>query len=115
MTTNRDYLTVHVLDTSTGRPAGGLAMILTRVGDAGLVVERVTNADGRSDTPLLDGAAMTPGIYEIAFDVEAWRGGHGDPGFYDRIAIRFIVTASPGHIHIPLLLSPYGYSTYRGS
>lgn len=111
----RDFLTVHVLDTASGRPAAGMGLWLRRAGEPDVLAERVTNADGRCDTPLLGGPAMTPGIYELTFAVEAWRKDAADPGFYDQITIRFTVAADPGHLHIPLLLSPYGYSTYRGS
>jgi 5-hydroxyisourate hydrolase len=90
-----------------------MALTLRR---AGAVLGRhVTNADGRCDAPLLEGDAMVPGIYEIDFDIAGWRAGQSDPGFYDCITVRFIVGADAGHIHVPLLLSPYGYSTYRGS
>lgn len=111
----RDFLTVHVLDTASGRPASGMGLELRRVGEASALAARLTNADGRCDEPLLEGTAMTPGLYEMTFAVDAWRKDLADPGFYDRITIRFTVTADPGHIHIPLLLAPYGYSTYRGS
>lgn len=110
-----DYLTVHVLDTACGRPAVGLRLSLRRANAPEALAERVTNADGRCDGPLLAGAAMAAGIYEITFDVADWRIGQADPGFYDRICIRFTIADTPGHVHIPLLLSPYGYSTYRGS
>jgi 5-hydroxyisourate hydrolase len=108
-------LTVHVLDTATGRPAAGMALSLFRIDGAErspLGVWR-TNADGRCDAPLLSGAAIAAGIYEIAFDVAAWR--TGDAGFYDVITIRFRIADPAMHTHIPLLLSPYGYTTYRGS
>ena len=113
------YLSVHVLDTALGQPAVGLALSLFRIG----TVVRTqlgawhTNADGRCDTPLLSGAALIPGPYEIVFNVGAWRemAKSGDLGFYDLIPIRFRVTDPTVHYHIPLLLSPYGYSTYRGS
>ncbi|MEJ1975805.1 MAG: hydroxyisourate hydrolase [Acetobacteraceae bacterium] len=108
-----DALTVHVLDTATGRPAVGLGLTLRR--DGAVLVGAVTNADGRCDAPLLSGPALSPGIYELTFAVAAWRAAEADPGFYDQITIRFTVPAEPGHVHIPLLLSPYGYSTYRGS
>ena len=77
----------------------------------------MTNADGRCDGPLLEGAALTQGVYEIVFNVGAWRekSGHDDAGFYDLIPIRFRITDPAVHYHIPLLVSPYGYSTYRGS
>lgn len=115
MTTDTDFLTVHVLDTATGRPAAGLALVLRRAEGGEILAERVTNADGRCDAPLIAGVTMRPGPYEIAFDVAAWRDGQSDRGFYDVITIRFVLAADPGHVHIPLLLSPYGYSTYRGS
>jgi 5-hydroxyisourate hydrolase len=108
-----DVLTVHVLDTAAGCPAVGMALTLSR--DGQVLAARTTNADGRCDAPLLAGAAFLPGVYEIAFDVAAWRAGQADAGFYDRITLRFTVKPSPGHVHIPLLLSPYGYTTYRGS
>ncbi|WP_428374707.1 2-oxo-4-hydroxy-4-carboxy-5-ureidoimidazoline decarboxylase [Lichenicoccus sp.] len=108
-----DFLTVHVLDVARGLPAVGLALALSR--DGQLLCSHVTNTDGRCDAPLLAGHALRPGIYEIGFDIEGWRAGQADAGFYDRITIRFRVTPSCGHLHIPLLLSPYGYSTYRGS
>jgi 5-hydroxyisourate hydrolase len=108
-----DFLTVHVLDTARGLPAAGMALTLLREGE--VLAEHVTNADGRCDAPLLSGEAFRAGTYEIVFDVAGWRAGAGDPGFYDRIAIRFMAVTAPGHVHIPLLLSPYGYATYKGS
>jgi 5-hydroxyisourate hydrolase len=76
-----------------------------------------TDADGRCGSPLLAEDALLPGVYEIIFDVRAWRAmaGAGEAGFYDLIPIRFCITDPSAHYHIPLLLSPYGYSTYRGS
>jgi 5-hydroxyisourate hydrolase len=112
-------LTVHVLDTALGRPAAGVPLSLFRIGN--VVRTQLgawrTNADGRCDAPLLAGAALTPGAFEIVFNVGAWReaAGSGDVGFYDLIPIRFRVIDPAMHYHIPLLLSPYGYSTYRGS
>ncbi len=108
-----DYLTVHVLDTATGRPAAGLGLALSR-GDV-VLATATTNGDGRCDAPLLCGTALSPGVYELSFAIAAWRSAESDPGFYDRITIRFTIRDQPGHVHIPLLLSPYGYSTYRGS
>jgi 5-hydroxyisourate hydrolase len=115
MVKTEDFLTVHVLDTATGRPAMGMSLALRRDGAARPLAERVTNVDGRCDTPLITGAEMVAGIYEITFDIAAWRAHADDAGFYDRITVRFRVPDQPGHLHIPLLLSPYGYSTYRGS
>lgn len=109
----RDALTVHVLDLANGRPVAGLGLELSRDGQT--LSSHVTNADGRCDQPLLSGEAFRPGSYAIDFDVEAWRAADPDPGFYDRITIRFRVRGTPGHVHVPLLLSPFGYSTYRGS
>ena len=112
-------LTVHVLDTALGQPAAGMALSLFRIGN--VVRTQLgawhTNADGRCDAPLLRGAALKQGIYEIVFNVGAWRDTtrSADAGFYDLIPIRFRVTDPAMHYHIPLLLSPYGYSTYRGS
>jgi hydroxyisourate hydrolase len=76
-----------------------------------------TNADGRCDSPLLSGDALRPGCYEVMFDIAAWRAANGeaDAGFYDLITIRFRVMDPVAHYHIPLLLSPFGYTTYRGS
>src|ERR1700712_5672989 len=102
-------LTVHVLDTARGLPAAGMALVLTRDGE--ILAQRVTNADGRCDTPLLEGAALRDGIHEMIFDVAGWRG--ESDGFYDRITLRFRVDAATRHLHVPLLLSPFGYSTYR--
>jgi 5-hydroxyisourate hydrolase len=112
-------LTVHALDTALGQPAVGLPLSLFRIGN--VVRTQLgawhTNTDGRCDTPLLAGDALLPGAYEIVFNVRAWRekAGAADAGFYDLIPIRFRITDTASHYHIPLLLSPYGYSTYRGS
>jgi 5-hydroxyisourate hydrolase len=112
-------LTVHALDTALGHPAVGLLLSLFRIGNVVRTQLGVwhTNEDGRCDAPLLDGTALIAGSYEIVFNVGAWRekAGAADAGFYDLIPIRFRVTDPAAHYHIPLLLSPYGYSTYRGS
>lgn len=110
-------LTVHALDTALGCPAAGLPLTLFRI-DAAVRSEIgawVTNADGRCDAALLTGDALQAGVYEVVFDVAAWRCNGGDPGFYDLIPIRFRITDPATHYHIPLLVSPYGYTTYRGS
>lgn len=108
-------LTVHVLDTARGQPAAGIGLELWRVTGTERVSLRraVTNADGRADGPLLAGATLTAGTYEIVFDAGVWRG--AEAGFYDQIPIRFRVDDPARHHHVPLLLSPYGYTTYRGS
>lgn len=109
-------LTTHVLDTAAGRPAAGLKLTLSRLTEAGAqeIGRFQTNEDGRCDAPLLAGDALLPGDYEILFDVGAWRGA-GAASFYDKIPIRFRVTDPHGHYHVPLILAPFGYSTYRGS
>ena len=113
-------LTTHVLDTMAGTPAAGLAIELWTVGEGARCLETVaTNADGRVDAPLLEGAAFVAGGYELRFQAGAYlRARHGidaDSLFLDEIPIRFRI-ADPGqHYHVPLLLSAYGYSTYRGS
>ena len=112
-------ITVHVLDTATGAPARFMPIALARLEADGRVAlgEWRTNHDGRCDAPLLEGAALVPGLYEVVFGVSAWRQARGDadPGFYDDIPIRFRIRDAAAHYHVPLLISPYGYSTYRGS
>lgn len=118
-------LTTHVLDTAAGRPAAGVRVELFRCvpGDPGRDRERVceiaTNADGRCDGPLLAGEAFGPGSYELVFHVGAYFRGRGlglpDPAFLDEVPIRFGVAKTGEHYHVPLLISPYAYSTYRGS
>ena len=112
------YLTTHVLDTASGQPASGLALslysidgnTLTRLG------EFVTNADGRCDTPLLQGEEFNPGTYELQFETAAYFADNGlESDFLSVIPIRFGIADAAAHYHVPLLLSPYGYSTYRGS
>lgn len=115
-------LTTHILDTATGRPAAGVALALHGIGADGaatLVSRHVTNADGRCDAPILAGEAMKPGVYEIVFEIGAYFSASGaalaEPAFLDRIPIRFGLADASAHYHVPLLVSPYGYSTYRGS
>jgi 5-hydroxyisourate hydrolase len=103
-------LSTHVLDLTRGRPAAGMTIDLWR---AGTHVKTVTtNADGRTETPLLEGDAFTPGEYELVFHVGAY---FGDTAFLDRVPIRFIVREADARYHVPLLCSPWAYSTYRGS
>jgi 5-hydroxyisourate hydrolase len=124
-------LTTHVLDTSAGRPAAGLALALYRLGEDGqraLLVEARTDADGRVGAPLLEGAALRPGVYELIFEV----GEHfarqettlvrsvaaGPPPsrpFLDQVPVRFGVADGGAHYHVPLLVTPWSYTTYRGS
>jgi 5-hydroxyisourate hydrolase len=114
-------LTTHVLDTSLGRPARGLYLTLDRLDGAARhrVAEGTTNDDGRLDAALLDGAAMQVGTYEIVFHAGAYLRASGqslpEPPFLDTVPIRFGIADTGAHYHVPLLLSPFGYSTYRGS
>jgi 5-hydroxyisourate hydrolase len=109
-------LSTHVLDTSRGRPAAGVRIVLKR--DGQVVAEAQTNRDGRTDQPLLEGAAFRTGAYELLFHVGDYFRGSGaplaDPPFLDVIPLHFRI-ADDAHYHVPLLVSPFGYSTYRGS
>ncbi|MGB3897308.1 MAG: hydroxyisourate hydrolase [Mesorhizobium sp.] len=113
-------LTTHVLDTATGKPAAGLSVQLFRLsGDSRILLKTVvTNADGRCDAPLLAGDAFVTGEYELVFAAGDYLRGQGvalpQPAFLDTIPLRFGL-AEAVHYHVPLLVSPYGYSTYRGS
>jgi 5-hydroxyisourate hydrolase len=114
------YLTTHVLDTARGAPAAGLGVTLYRIeGDTRQEIARATtNADGRTDAPILPEARFAPGTYELLFAAGDYLRARGhdapEPFFLDEIPIRFGM-AEEAHYHVPLLLSPYGYSTYRGS
>jgi len=113
-------LTTHVLDTAAGKPAAGLTIELYRLGTT---PERltvvVTNGDGRVDGALLEGAAFAPGVYELRFHAGEYLRKTGaklpEPPFLDIVPIRFGIASAGEHYHVPLLISPYGYSTYRGS
>ena len=111
-------LTTHVLDTASGKPAAGVRVVLRRDGEAGVVAEAMTNSDGRLDKPLLEGGAFKNGRYELSFHAGDYFRKAGvalaDPAFLDVIPLRFAI-AEDAHYHVPLLVSPYGYSTYRGS
>ena len=115
------FLTTHVLDTSRGCPAADLAITLHRINTDARVhlADRRTNADGRTDTPILPQEAFEPGTYELTFYAGDYlRGAFDDlaePLFLDVIPIRFGILDPDAHYHVPLLLSPHGYSTYRGS
>jgi len=114
-------LSTHVLDTVSGKPAAGVRIVLTERGASaeGLLKATTTNADGRTDEPLLAGAPLRIGSYEIAFHVGAYFAGQGlaaaSPPFLDVVPIRFAIAEPEGHYHVPLLVSPWSYATYRGS
>lgn len=110
-------LTTHVLDTATGRPAAGLAVRLERRDEEDgfkPLASGITNADGRI-TDLCLPALFEAGVYRLTFDTGAWYAVRGEATFYPEASIVFEVTAPDEHHHVPLLLSPFGYSTYRGS
>jgi len=114
-------LTTHVLDLSAGCPGSGIRVELTRVDGAAriAVTSAVTNSDGRCDKPILEGETFRLGWYELAFHVGDYFAARGivlpEPKFLDIVVIRFGIAAGDQHYHVPLLVSPYGYSTYRGS
>ncbi|HUK63954.1 MAG TPA: hydroxyisourate hydrolase [Dongiaceae bacterium] len=110
-------ITTHVLDTARGRPAAGIAVRLERHGEAGwtTIAERVTDADGRVPDLLPVGAPVEPGRYRLVFDTGRYLTTGGAKAFYPEITVAFEIHEAREHHHVPLLLSPYGYSTYRGS
>jgi 5-hydroxyisourate hydrolase len=114
-------LTTHVLDIANGCPAAGMAVALYRVADgAPTLLKSITlNADGRADTPLLEGAAFVPGRYRLVFGVAGYFRARGallaEPPFLDEVPLDFGLAELGRHYHVPLLASPYAYSTYRGS
>ncbi len=114
-------LTTHVLDTSTGKPAEGVRIELFRLdGDDRLALcEKTTNSDGRCDAALLQGDDFRCGEYELVFHVGPYFTALGltadEPRFLNVVPIRFGIADGDAHYHVPLLISPYGYSTYRGS
>jgi len=117
-----DLLTTHVLDTAHGRPAAGIALELARLdpetGNREVLKTLRTNQDGRTDAPLLEEGDLTRGVYELVFavgDYFAGQTGVPDPPFLDRVPVRFGVSDPRAHYHVPLLVSPWSYSTYRGS
>ena len=121
-------LTTHVLDTVHGTPAAGMAIALyvRRDADEGVVEprwqllsERVTNADGRLDGPMLAGADFRPGVYRLVFEVDSYFRAKGvalpTPAFLSQVPLEFGLADVHAHYHVPLLVSPWAYSTYRGS
>lgn len=114
-------LTTHVLDTAGGKPAAGMKIELSMLEGAAwkLLKSRQTNADGRTDAPLLEGDELKKGQYRLVFDVAAYYRAQGvklpDPPFLDRVPLRFGIADAAQNFHVPLLCSPWSYSTYRGS
>jgi len=115
-------LTTHVLDTTRGRPAAGVRIELFALnsGDSRtLVAQAVTNLDGRTDAPLVRPEDARVGRYELLFHVGAYFAANGavvsDPPFLDAVPIRFAVADTKAHYHVPLVVTPWSYSTYRGS
>lgn len=118
-------LTTHVLDTARGRPAAGVRITLYRISGQShdKIAEAVTNADGRTDAPMLAGPDFRPGSYELVFHAGDYLRASGQADgeacgevlFFDQIPIRFGLSAPDQHYHVPLLISPFAYSTYRGS
>jgi 5-hydroxyisourate hydrolase len=122
MRAKRRDLTTHVLDTARGRPAAGLRVelsIIDAAGRARLIKTTATNADGRTDEPLLAESEMKVGRYQLTFHVGRYFASSGlplaDPPFLDEVPVRFAIADLDGHYHIPLLVSPFGYVTYRGN
>ncbi|SRR5258708_22945982 len=115
------HLSTHVLDTVRGRPAAGVAVRLYawNGNERRLLKSATTNTDGRTDAPLLSGSDFAVGVYELVFSAGDYHRAHGDqlptPPFLDEVVVRFGVANSSSNYHVPLLLSPYSYSTYRGS
>jgi len=115
-------LTTHALDTARGRPAAGMTLELARIGESGdrKVLKTVrTNPDGRTDEPVLAGDELSRGTYELVFDVGGYFAGQetgsADPPFLGLVPVRFGIADPSAHYHVPLLTSPWAYSTYRGS
>ncbi len=114
-------LTTHVLDTANGCPAAGMAVrLFSLAGDAPALLKALTlNHDGRADAPLLQDAALVPGRYRLVFSVGAYFAARGadvpNPPFLDEVPLDFGIADAGAHYHVPLLASPWSYSTYRGS
>ena len=110
-------LSTHVLDLTTGRPAAGMRIELWRIEGKHTLLKAVTaNLDGRTDEPLLDRASMAVGAYELVFFVKDYFVTHlEDSPFLDRVPVRFAIADAAAGYHVPLLVTPWAYSTYRGS
>jgi 2-oxo-4-hydroxy-4-carboxy-5-ureidoimidazoline decarboxylase len=115
-------LSTHVLDNHNGKPAVGIELVLTELSALGLsrvITRAITNSDGRTDAPLIGGRPVPIGRYELRFSVGKYFASRGvpmaDPPFLDDIPLRFAVSEPEGHLHVPLLVTPWSYATYRGS
>jgi 2-oxo-4-hydroxy-4-carboxy-5-ureidoimidazoline decarboxylase len=112
-------LSTHVLDTMDGKPAAGVKLELYEIGASarGLIARTTTNADGRTDQPLMSGEPLRIGTYELQFFVGPYFGrlAMADPPYLDMVPVRFSIAEPEGHYHVPLLVTPWSYSTYRGS
>jgi 2-oxo-4-hydroxy-4-carboxy-5-ureidoimidazoline decarboxylase len=115
-------LSTHVLDNHSGKPAAGISVVLTELSDLGesrVVARAITNLDGRTDQPLIGGRPVPIGRYELMFRVGEYFARRGvpmsEPPFLDQIPLRFSVSDPEGHLHVPLLVTPWSYATYRGS
>lgn len=109
-------LSTHVLDTARGLPAGGIRVVLRelKAGQATELASADTDQDGRVG-PWSEAANLSPGRYELIFEAAPYHARLGVEGFYPEVSVRFEITDAAAHYHVPLLLSPYGYATYRGS
>lgn len=120
-TATNGRLTTHVLDTTSGRPAAGVRIILRHceAPEGTILVDTITNDDGRCDAPLLEGDAFCVGQYQLIFHAGDYFRANGislsEPAFLDVVPINFGISDPAAHYHVPLLISPYAYSTYRGS
>ncbi len=114
-------LTTHVLDTANGHPAAGMKLSLFSIsGDERILIKtEVTNGDGRCDSPLLGAGEIHPGVYELVFEVGEYFEAQGirsdSPAFLGQVPVRFGIGDANAHYHVPLLVAPFSYSTYRGS
>jgi 5-hydroxyisourate hydrolase len=111
-------ITTHVLDTARGRPAAGVPVRLEVRGEGGSwreVGEGVTDADGRIAEFVPPNRKLQRAVYRLTFDTSIYYAAQGERGFYTEVAVTFFVVEAGAHYHVPLLLSPYGYTTYRGS
>lgn len=113
-------LTTHILDTAHGKPAAGVAVRLFSIGSERILLKSdTTNSDGRLDTPLLEADTMAKGTFEIEFDIGEYfrklKVPMDDPAFVDEVVLRFGIANVDQHYHVPLVATPWSYSTYRGS